>query len=178
MGSVTLTLTLIYLFMFDTCCINLPSGRCTSTIINMISHKYQFITDPNPEEIEQITVLYREANWWDERDNGNHELIRRIISGSHCFLTVRDENEIVGMGRAISDRVNDAYIHDVIVFPRLRRQRIGTKIVEEILGRLYSDNIRWIGLIAQNRTHSFYRKIGFEEMPFSLPMLLKIDYKR
>jgi hypothetical protein len=33
-------------------------------------------------------------------------------------------------------------------------------------------------LIAEHRTHSFYRKIGFEEMPFSLPMLLKIDYKR
>lgn len=144
----------------------------------MISYKYQFITDPNPEEIEQIMVLYREAGWWDEQDNGNRELIRRIVSGSHCFLTVRDGNEIVGMGRAISDHVNDAYIHDVIVFPRLRRQGIGKKIVEEIVGRLYSDNIRWIGLIAQNDTHSFYRKIGFEEMPFSLPMLLKIDYKR
>ncbi|MGO9137943.1 MAG: GNAT family N-acetyltransferase [Syntrophales bacterium] len=144
----------------------------------MISYKYQFITDPNPEEIAQITVLYREGGWWDERDSGDYELIHRIVSGSHCFLTVRDRNEIVGMGRAISDRVNDAYIHDVIVFSRLRRQGIGTKIVGEIVGRLHSDNIRWIGLIAQNRTHSFYRKIGFEEMPFSLPMLLKIDYKR
>jgi spermidine synthase len=144
----------------------------------MISHKYQFITDPKPEEIEQITVLYREADWWDEQDNGNHELISRIVSGSHCFLTVRDGNEILGMGRAISDRVNDAYIHDVIVSPRLRRQGIGTKIIEKIVDRLYNDNMRWIGLIAEHRTHSFYRKIGFEEMPFSLPMLLKIDYKR
>ncbi|MGZ3606418.1 MAG: GNAT family N-acetyltransferase [Syntrophales bacterium] len=148
------------------------------TIINMISHKYQFITDPNPEEIEQITALYREGDWWDERDNGNHELIRRIVSGSHCFVTVRGGNEIVGMGRAISDRVNDAYIHDVTVSPRLRHQGIGTRIVEEIVDHLRNDNMRWIGLIAQNRTHSLYRKIGFEEMPFSLPMLLKIDYKR
>jgi aralkylamine N-acetyltransferase len=147
-------------------------------IINMMPYKYHFITDPNPGEIEQITVLYREAGWWDKRDNRNHELIRRIVSGSHCFLTVRDGNEIVGMGRAISDRVNDAYIQDVIVFPRLRHQGIGTKIVEEIVRRLRSDNMRWIGLIAQNRTHSFYRKIGFEEMPFSLPMLLKINSNR
>ena len=144
----------------------------------MISQKYRFITDPNPEEIEQIMVLYREAGWWDEQDNGNRELIRRIVSGSHCFLTVRDGNEIVGMGRAISDRVNDAYIHDVTVSPRLRHQGIGTRIVEEIVGHLCSDNMRWIGLIAQNRTHLLYRKIGFEEMPFSLPMLLKIDSKR
>src|SRR5271157_2138341 len=93
---------------------HLPSGRCTSTIINMMPHKYQFITDPDRGEIEQITILYREAGWWDKRDNRNHELIRRIVSGSHCFLTVRDGNEIVGMGRAISDRVNDAYIHDVV----------------------------------------------------------------
>jgi aralkylamine N-acetyltransferase len=144
----------------------------------MISHKYQFITDPNPGEIAQITVLYRVAGWWDERDNGNHDLIRRIVSGSHCFLTVRDGNEIVGMGRAISDRVNDAYIHDLVVSPRLRHQGIGTRIVEEIMGHLRSDNMRWIGLIAQNRTHSLYRKIGFEEMPFSLPMLLRIGSKQ
>ena len=187
MRSVTLTLTLIYLFMFDSFLQKgsrlshlyyLPSERSASTVITMISDKYQFITDPNPEEIEQIIALYREADWWDERDNGNHELIRHIVSGSHCFLTVRDGNEIVGMGRAISDHVNDAYIHDVIVFPRLRRQGVGTKIVEEIVGRLRSENIRWIGLIAQNDTHSFYRKIGFSEMPFSVPMLLKVDYNR
>jgi GNAT superfamily N-acetyltransferase len=143
----------------------------------MMLHKYQFITDPDPGEIEQIMVLYREADWWDERDNGNHELIRRIVAGSHCFLTFIDGNEIMGMGRAISDRVNDAYIHDVIVFPRLRRRGIGTKIIEEIVGRLRNDGMQWIGLIAQNRTHSFYLKMGFEEMPFSLPMLLKVDHK-
>ena len=144
----------------------------------MLSDKYQFITDPNPEEIEQITVLYREAGWWDELDNGYHELIRHIVSGSHCFLTVRDGNEIVGMGRAISDRVNDAYIHDVTVFPRFRHQGIGIRIVQEIVGRLLHDNMRWIGLIAQNNTHALYRKIGFEKMPLSLPMLLKIDDKQ
>jgi GNAT superfamily N-acetyltransferase len=132
----------------------------------MMLHKYQFITDPDPGEIEQIMVLYREADWWDERDNGNHELIRRIVAGSHCFLTFID-----------GDRVNDAYIHDVIVFPRLRRRGIGTKIIEEIVGRLRNDGMQWIGLIAQNRTHSFYLKMGFEEMPFSLPMLLKVDRK-
>lgn len=143
----------------------------------MMLNKYRFITDPDPGEIKQIMVLYREADWWDERDNENHELIRRIVAGSHCFLTVRDGNEIVGMGRAISDRVNDAYIQDVIVFSRLRRQGIGTKIVEEILGRLRRDGMQWIGLIAENRTHSFYGKLGFEEMPFSLPMLLKVDHK-
>lgn len=144
----------------------------------MITYKYKFIDDPNLGEIEQIMVLYRDAGWWDERDNDNHELIRRIVLGSHCFLTVRDGNKIVGMGRAISDHANDAYIQDVIVSQRLRHQGIGTKIVKEILSRLYEDKIRWIGLIAQNRTHSFYRKMGFEEMTLSLPMLLKSDYKR
>jgi aralkylamine N-acetyltransferase len=143
----------------------------------MMSHKYQFITDPAPAQIEQIMVLYREAGWWDEQDNENHELIRRIVAGSHCFLTVAEGEEIVGMGRAISDRVNDAYIHDVTVSTRLRCRGIGRRIVEEIVGRLRNDDMRWIGLIAENRIDSFYRKLGFEEMPFSLPMLLKIDYQ-
>lgn len=143
----------------------------------MISYKYQFITDPDPRQIEQIIALYREAGWWNEQDNGNHDLIRRIVTGSHCFLTVRDGNEIVGMGRAISDRVNDSYIQDIIVYPQFRHQGIGTKIIEEIVGCLRNDGMQWIGLIAENRTHSFYRKMGFEEIPLSLPMRLKVDHK-
>jgi len=143
----------------------------------MTSCNHTFITAPDLSEIEQIIRLYREAGWWNERDNGNHELIRRIVLGSHCFLIVRDGNTIAGMGRAISDRINDAYIQDVVVLSQFRHKGIGTIIVNEIVQCLRSDNMRWIGLIAQNHTHSFYRKIGFKEVSASLPMLLKFGPK-
>jgi len=134
---------------------------------------YRFLTDPTPEEIRQIILLYRKADWWDAHDDANHDLVRRIVSGSHCFLGATEGDDIVGMGRAISDGVNDAYLQDVTVLPHLRHQGVGTRLVEKIVERLRQDGMRWIGLIAGSNSHPFYKKLGFEAMPFSTPMLLK-----
>jgi aralkylamine N-acetyltransferase len=135
--------------------------------------RYEFLTDPDKAEVRQIISLYRTADWWNDEDDADQDLVRRIVSGSHCFLAVKEGDAIVGMGRAISDGVNDAYLQDITVLPRFRHQDIGTRIVEMLVERLHLDGMRWIGLIAGSNSHPFYKKIGFEEMPFSTPMLLK-----
>jgi len=135
--------------------------------------QYDFLTDPTPAEIRQIMDLYRMADWWDAGDDAHQDLIRRIVSGSHCFLTARNGDLLVGMGRAISDGINDAYLQDIMVMPNLRHQGVGTQIVEKMVKRLRQDGLRWIGLIAGSQSHPFYRRLGFEEMPFSTPMLWK-----
>lgn len=135
--------------------------------------KYEFIRDPSPEDVQQIIDLYRTADWWDPDDDKNPGLVAGIVAGSHCFLVVKEATSFVGMGRAISDRVNDAYIQDVTVMPAWRHKGIGTIIVEKLVEHLRTDGLRWIGLVAGNQSHPFYRRIGFEEMPFSTPMLWK-----
>ena len=135
-------------------------------------HDYRFITDPDDLEIEQIARMYRAAGWWDDEDDQNPNLIRRIVAGSHCFLTVRDGDAIVGMGRAISDGVNDAYIQDVTTRTDLRHRGVGSALVDRLVERLQKDGIRWIGLIAADNTQPFYEKLGFARMPLSSPMLM------
>ena len=134
---------------------------------------YEFINNPSPEEVQQIIGLYRTADWWDPDDDAHPDLVMRIVSGSHCFLVAKEGFSCVGMGRAISDRVNDAYLQDITVMPAYRHLDIGTKIVEKLIERLRQDGLRWIGLIAGNQSHPFYRRLGFEEMPYSTPMLWK-----
>ena len=131
-----------------------------------------FIAEPDAAEIRQITYLYRTAGWWDTEDDANHDLVRRIIAGSHCFLTAREGSSLIGMGRAVSDGVNDAYLQDVMVLPNFWHRGVGSRIVETLVERLRYDGLRWIGLIAGNQSHPFYKQLGFEEMPFSTPMLL------
>ncbi|HPX56205.1 MAG TPA: GNAT family N-acetyltransferase [Syntrophales bacterium] len=133
---------------------------------------YGFLTAPTHDQIMNIIDLYRRASWWsDERDD--EELVRRIVTGSHCFLAVMEEKRVVGMGRTISDRAHDAYIQDVTVHPDYRHQGIGHEILDRLIERLRSDGMQWIGLIAGRNTHTFYRPMGFEDMPDSTPMLLK-----
>ncbi|MFO8085803.1 MAG: GNAT family N-acetyltransferase [Desulfobacterales bacterium] len=122
--------------------------------------------------IQQITGLYRSQRWWDGPDNEKHVI--RIIKGSHCFvIAVLNFEEVVGMGRSISDGASDAYIQDVTVKKNYRGQAIGTRIVRMIINRLQKDGIFWIGLIAERGSHGFYEPIGFKQMPDSISMIFK-----
>ena len=129
-----------------------------------------FIETPTRQEIARLTELYRLAGWWNDAGD-SVAVVSGIVSGSHCFAVARNADGIVGMGRAISDRVSDAYIQDVTVDPAFRRQGIGTILVGALVARLESDGIGWIGLIAERKTHPFYRPLGFTPMADSVPML-------
>ena len=129
------------------------------------------ITAPSPGELKQLAELYREAGWWKDAP-ANLDQVARIVAGSHCFVVARSSERIIGMGRAISDRVSDAYIQDVTVAESQRGRGVGREIVSAILARLKADGMSWIGLIAERGTRGLYEPVGFEVMPDSVPMLL------
>lgn len=134
--------------------------------------RYRFVEEVEIELLHQIIGLYRAAGWWPEEE-ADTRLVARIIAGSHCFLTAMDGNQLVGMGRAISDRASDAYLQDLTVHPDYRRQGIGACLVKRILARLAADGLPWVGLIAEGNAFPLYLRFGFEIMPDSAPMLLK-----
>jgi len=131
---------------------------------------YTVLVNPTRGQIKQITALYRNAGWWSKEKDDPRQ-VEGIIAGSHLFLIAKMGNEIVGMGRALSDRISDAYIQDVTVKEDLRGQGIGTAIICELVKHLRADGIDWIGLIAERDSHGFYARLGFKKMPNSIPML-------
>ena len=108
--------------------------------------------------------------WWSSEFDAP-DLVADIVAGSHCFLLVSQGDQIVGMGRAFSDGVSDAYIQDVTVKQEYRGQGIGTMIVQKLVERLNADGLAWVGLIAEKNSHKFYERLGFVRMPNSVPML-------
>ena len=134
---------------------------------------YTFITEPTPAQVQGVLELYRLQGWWGEPGDRDPELAGAIIRGSHCFFIASHEGRLVGMGRAISDRASDAYIQDLTVHPEFRGRGIGTMMVQELVGRLQSDGLGWIGLVAEAGTWDFYRRLGFADMPGSVLMLNK-----
>jgi len=129
-----------------------------------------FLNNPTPEQIEQIILLYRAEGWWTQGPF-DPEYVARIITGSHCFIIATVGEEIVGMGRAVSDRISDAYLQDVTVKKEYRGRKIGKRMVQSLLSRLDDDGITWVGLIAERGSHEFYRRLGFNRMEASVPML-------
>ena len=131
---------------------------------------YTVLVNPTDDQIRQITRLYRNEGWWT-KECDDPKQVADIIAGSHLFLIAEMSDEIIGMGRAISDRCSDAYIQDVTVKKQHRGQGIGSTIVNEIATRLEKDGMEWVGLIAERDSHEFYSRLGFKQMPNSVPML-------
>lgn len=127
---------------------------------------------PTISQIRQIEGLYQSQEWWQPDDNESPQLIPKLIAGSHCFVTALEGDDIVGMGRAISDGVSDAYIQDLTVRNDRRNKGIGRRILKTLLERLHADGLRWIGLIAEPGSYSLYHREGFREMPDAVPMLM------
>jgi ribosomal protein S18 acetylase RimI-like enzyme len=142
-------------------------------ITNAMQVVYTFITEPTPSQVEGVLDLYRLQGWWGHPTDQDLEMAVAIIQGSHCFVVASHEGSIIGMGRAISDRASDAYIQDLAVRFAFRGKGIGTRMVNELIARLRSDGLGWIGLVAEAGTWDFYRRAGFAEMPGSILMLKK-----
>lgn len=128
-----------------------------------------FLTDPSDDQKKQILSIYHRRNWWPETVK-DPERITRIVRGSHCFVVAMDGADVAGMGRALSDKTGDAYIHDVTVRENYRHQGLGRLIVRMIIDRLVQDGITWVGLIAEKNSHSFYEKEAFLKMDEAIPM--------
>ena len=150
------------------------------------------VTGLAPEKLQQLKTLYMESNWWSENnDLVDPDLINKIIQGSFCFAVASIEIEhnsttpnpsnlegryydkIIGMGRAISDGVCDAYIQDVAVLPEFRGNGIGVLIMDELIFYLKSKKINWITLISEPKAVSFYERYGFSLMKDYVPFTLK-----
>jgi ribosomal protein S18 acetylase RimI-like enzyme len=133
---------------------------------------YVFLSRPTKEQIQQIINLYQGEGWWSIGDT-SEEAVDKIINGSHCFLVALEDDRIIGMGRAISDRASDAYIQDVTVANTFRGRGIGSEIIKQLISRLHTDGLGWIGLIAEKNSRAFYERLGFDPMPDATPMLRK-----
>ncbi len=134
----------------------------------------RFIKRPGTAFLKQIIALYSRQGWWDKRDKC--ALATALVGNSHCFLVAIDKGRIVGMGRAISDKVSDAYIQDVAVLKEYRGLGLGSKIVRGLKARLKADGIKWVGLIAQDGSRAFYEPLGFKMIERGQPMMLKSNH--
>ncbi len=124
--------------------------------------------------LDDLIMLYKDANWWvEENDGADPQFINKIIAGSYCFVIAKKENRIIGMGRAISDGVSDAYIQDVAVLKEFRGQGIGKAIIKAIIKNLEENKISWIGLISEPDAIPFYKSLSFEIMENHIPFIFK-----
>lgn len=136
--------------------------------------RVKFVKKPDQAALKGIITIYRTHGWWKPSDKP--ALLKRIIKGSHCFAVAERGGRVIGIGRAISDGVSDAYIQDMAVLKTERGSGAGGAILKALMERLRRDGVNWVGLIAQDNSEYFYRKGGFRTLKKAHPMISKESY--
>lgn len=90
------------------------------------------------------------------------------LAAQRCLtsLVVRDESQVIAMGRLIGDGIYYLIV-DVVVSPTYQAQGIGKKIMRLLIEQVYLDMIgerASIQLIAAQGKEEFYQKLGFQKI--------------
>ena len=134
--------------------------------------------DPRPPQVTfavtkdlpraEVLALYRAAGWFAQDDPAPQ--LDAMITNSFAVSAAFDPaGRLLGMARALSDGVSDAYILDVVVRPEHRRQGIGRRLVSALAEHLATFGIDWIVCIGVPGTESLYKSAGGEPMTGHTP---------
>ena len=110
----------------------------------------------------EILRLYKSVGWTAYTDQ--MEVLRKGFESSMLTLAAYEDDQLLGIIRAVGDGYTIVFVQDILVFPEHQRKGIGSTLLQAILDR-YS-HVRQIELATDNtpKTIAFYKSMGFREM--------------
>ena len=92
------------------------------------------------------------------------------LANSLYILVAMDGDTPVGMARVVGDGGYVYFICDVIVRPSYQSNRLGRRIIENVLswleGQVEDDETIMVNLMSAMNKEPFYEKLGFHKRPF------------
>jgi GNAT superfamily N-acetyltransferase len=108
-------------------------------------------------EQAEVVALYK-ANHWSSAEKP--EKLIPALRNSHTLVTARIDNELVGIGNAISDGHLVVYYPHMLVHPAYQGKGIGRKMMQAMQS-IYGDYHQQM-LTADGEAIEFYKALGFE----------------
>ena len=106
--------------------------------------------------IEQILPIYQ-LNGWSSAQKP--QALHRALLNSHTLISAWDDDQLVGMGNAISDGFLVVYYPHLLVHPHYQGQGIGKQIMDRLKQRY--ETLHMHMLVADGEAIQFYEKCGF-----------------
>ena len=82
---------------------------------------------------EEIRRLYSEAGWTAYTEN--MKTLEQGYRNSLLILAAYENNELLGIVRAVGDGFTVVFVQDILVFPEKQRQGVGTALLKAVLDR-------------------------------------------
>ena len=120
--------------------------------------KYLIDINTIPKATELLN-LFSQTTWANYR---SIEGIEALLAKIDVCITIRDEDKLIGFGRAINDGIYRALIDDIIIDEKYREQGLGGLIIKNLKEQL--KEVEEIFLNTDEHLEDFYKKYGFEKV--------------
>ena len=117
------------------------------------------IKEYNNFYLEEIIHLYESVGWINYLEKS--DILERAYARSLCVLAAYDEDQLIGIIRAVGDGVTIVFIQDIIVLPEYQRRGIGTQLLQSVIEKY--EHVYQMELLTDNteKAKAFYRSAGF-----------------
>lgn len=111
---------------------------------------------------DEILRLYTAVGWTAYTENPI--ALRQGFEHSLLVLAAYENEELLGIIRAVGDGFTIVFVQDILVCPEKQRQGVGSALLQAVLDR-YAD-VRQIELATdrEEKTRAFYKSMGFREL--------------
>ena len=140
------------------------------------------VRDLTPADAEALTALYRDYEWWNDRDP---EDVRRALAGTAVAVGVEADDELVAAARVLTDRTYYAKVYDVIVAADRRGEGHGGRLMEAVREHPDLRAVDGLALNCRAGLVSFYESVGFERFDREMEVpeggtekLVRMTYER
>ena len=111
---------------------------------------------------EEILRLYAAVGWTAYTKNA--AALREGFAHSLLVLAAYENDELLGILRAVGDGFTIVFIQDLLVDPERQRRGVGTALIKALMDRY--PHVRQMELVTDDTpgTIAFYQSMGFTEL--------------
>lgn len=115
-----------------------------------------------PITVDEVVALFDSVGWTAYTSDPPRLLA--AIERSTYWVTARDDHNLVGIARGLSDDFSIFYLQDVIVHPDSQQHGIGRTLLERCLTRFEHVRQRVLLTDDEERQHRLYRAAGYRDV--------------
>ena len=130
-----------------------------------LSENITYQMDGGSLSVAQVANLYRAVGW---SAAGDPVRLLKALAASHSLVCAYAEQDLIGVGNAISDGYLVVYYPHLLVHPDYQRFGIGTEIAQRLLQE-YAGFHQQV-LMSDQHSVAFHQRMGFVRPKSAAPL--------
>jgi len=110
----------------------------------------------------ELVALYGAVGW--SAYAADPEALAGAISRSTYVVTARQEGDLIGLARGLSDDISIFYLQDILVLPGWQRRGVGRALLSACLERFAHVRQKVLLTDDEDRQHRFYESMGYRDI--------------